>query len=167
MNQSYSYENLYTDYRLMVFNFFLKQGLNEDVCDDLTQDVFLSIYKSSSKYEGRSKLSTYITQIAKFKFFEFKRSKKNQFYSSMGELEDRFSSSSFDGEVEKKQEISILRKILEDKSDDSELIVKYVIDEVSLQDLASFYGVNERTVKTRIHRARKRIKHKFNEMGVM
>jgi RNA polymerase sigma-70 factor (ECF subfamily) len=51
---------------------------NREDAEDLTQEVFLEVYKSISRFRGDSKLSTWIYRIAMTKSLDFLRKQKRK-----------------------------------------------------------------------------------------
>jgi RNA polymerase sigma factor (sigma-70 family) len=61
-----------------VYNTTLSIVQNQHDAEDVTQEIFVEIFQSISKFKGQSKLSTWIYRIAVTKSLEFIRSKKRQ-----------------------------------------------------------------------------------------
>ncbi|RKY95525.1 MAG: RNA polymerase sigma factor, partial [Candidatus Hydrothermota bacterium] len=58
------FTEIYREYRDMVYNYmYWKTGSSEEALD-LTQEVFLKIYKNLRKFRGESSLKTWIMKIA-------------------------------------------------------------------------------------------------------
>jgi RNA polymerase sigma factor (sigma-70 family) len=55
---------LFTQYQLRVFRFILRRVRTEAVAEELTNEVFLEIWRNAAKFEGRSTLSSWILGIA-------------------------------------------------------------------------------------------------------
>ena len=73
-----AFQYLVDQYAGMVFNTCLNMLRNREDAEDLTQEVFTNIYLSLEKFEGKSKLSTWIYSIALNKSKEFVRNKTRQ-----------------------------------------------------------------------------------------
>lgn len=75
-------------YSAMIFNACLNMVYNQEDAEDLTQEVYTAAYLAIDKFEGKSKLSTWLYSIALNKSKEFLRSKGRQKRSGiMVELE--------------------------------------------------------------------------------
>ena len=61
-----------------VFNTCLSIIQNVDDADDLTQDVFIQIYKSIKNFKEKSSISTWIYRITISKAYEYIRYKKRK-----------------------------------------------------------------------------------------
>lgn len=60
-----SFENLMRKYYKRVFNFIYRFTGNRESSEDLTQEVFLKVYKSGEGYHPRAKFQTWLYTIAK------------------------------------------------------------------------------------------------------
>jgi RNA polymerase sigma factor (sigma-70 family) len=58
------FDELYAHYRNRVFGFALRRVGSRADADDITQEVFLQVYRSISSYQGRASLATWIFGIA-------------------------------------------------------------------------------------------------------
>jgi len=61
-----------------VYNTALGFLRNEENAEDITQEVFMEVYLSIGRFEGRSKLSTWVYRIAVTKSLEFIRKQKRK-----------------------------------------------------------------------------------------
>lgn len=66
------------DYQKKVYHTCLGLLQNAEDAEDMTQDVFISVFQSIHQFKGESKLSTWIYRIAVTKSLEFLRMKKRQ-----------------------------------------------------------------------------------------
>lgn len=76
-----SYSKLLDDFQNKVFATCLSFVPNREDAEDITQDVFVEVFNSISKFKGQSKLSTWIYRITTNKCLEFirKRNTKKRF----------------------------------------------------------------------------------------
>lgn len=59
-----SFDELYTSYADLVYNLCLQYVPNAAVAEELTQDVFMKVYKQASRFKGASSPKTWIYRIA-------------------------------------------------------------------------------------------------------
>lgn len=59
-----AFKKLVDDYQVMVYNTALGIVQNADDADDITQEVFIQVFKSVSSFKGDSKFSTWLYRIA-------------------------------------------------------------------------------------------------------
>jgi RNA polymerase sigma factor (sigma-70 family) len=73
-----SFETLVDRFQGRVYNACLGFVFNRDDAQDLTQEVFIEVYKSIASFEGRASLGTWIHRIAVTKSLELIRSRSRK-----------------------------------------------------------------------------------------
>jgi RNA polymerase sigma factor (sigma-70 family) len=73
-----AFRNLVDNFQRKVFNTVLSIVQNTEEAEDVSQEVFIEVYQSVSKFKGESKLSTWIYRIATTKALEAYRKKHAQ-----------------------------------------------------------------------------------------
>lgn len=79
---SSNFESLYAQYHVLVYNVALNYVQNCEDAEEITQDVFVQIYKSMYQFEEKAALKTWIYRITINKCLDFikhKNSKKRFF----------------------------------------------------------------------------------------
>ncbi|MEW9674204.1 RNA polymerase sigma factor [Ammoniphilus sp. 3BR4] len=84
-NQEQNIKKIYREYYTEVQAFLLFFTRDKNSIDDLTQEVFIRLYKALPSFEGRSSLKSWILSIAKNVAIDYYR--KQKFYSL---LPDKF-----------------------------------------------------------------------------
>lgn len=82
MQQSYTFNQIYFEYRLMVFNLALHYVLNTEDAEEITQDVFVKVYNTVEDFKYDSSIKTWIYRITvntSLDFIKRKNSKKRFF----------------------------------------------------------------------------------------
>jgi len=77
-NNEEAFKVLVEKYKDLVYNTIIPIIQNVDDADDLTQEVFIQIYKSIKKFKEKSSLSTWIYKISISKAYEYLRYKKRK-----------------------------------------------------------------------------------------
>ena len=70
-------EKLYSDYKSDVFYYLVSVTHDSDLSEDLTSETFLSAIKSLSGFKGKSDIKTWLFSIARHKWYEHLRKKKD------------------------------------------------------------------------------------------
>ena len=65
-------------YHVPIFNYVLRSIGDRELAEDLTQEVFLRVWKALPRYAFRAKLTTWIFQVAKNVVLDDIRSRKNR-----------------------------------------------------------------------------------------
>ena len=71
-----AFEKLVEKYIKPLYNFIFQLVRDKETANDITQDVFVKIWKSMSSYDSQKKFSTWIFAIAKNAAFDFLKKKK-------------------------------------------------------------------------------------------
>ena len=59
-----AFENLYSRYKKAIYHYFFRQVHSKSIADELHQDVWLKIIKSSSTFKQQSSFKTWLYQVA-------------------------------------------------------------------------------------------------------
>lgn len=78
MRENIEFKKVYDQHARMVFNLCLKYLQSIEDAEDVTQEVFITVFKSIHQFKGESKISTWIYKIAITKSLEFIRMKKRK-----------------------------------------------------------------------------------------
>ncbi|MDJ0837225.1 MAG: sigma-70 family RNA polymerase sigma factor [Acidobacteriota bacterium] len=60
----HTFETNYKKYRRSVLFFFTKQGFSSEEANDLTQEVFLRVYKGRDRFRGEASFKTFVHRVA-------------------------------------------------------------------------------------------------------
>ncbi len=75
---SSNFESLYAQYHVLVYNVALNYVQNCEDAEEITQDVFVQIYKSMHQFEEKAALKTWIYRITINKCLDFIKHKKSK-----------------------------------------------------------------------------------------
>ena len=79
-------EQLFKLYAARIKAFFRNHRMSDEESADLLQETFIKVYRSADKFEGNSKVSTWIWTIARNCMLDYIRSKK--IHESLDELQE-------------------------------------------------------------------------------
>jgi len=148
-------------YKDMVFTLSLKMLKDREEAEEVSQDTFLKIYKSLSKFNGESKLSTWIYKVAFNTCLDrLKRNKRLQPFAGLDEFTEPEALSLMNvldsiEDKERKQMIQDCMHLL--PGEDSFLLTLYYFEEQSLEEIAKIIGITPNNVKIRLYRSRKKL----------
>jgi RNA polymerase sigma-70 factor (ECF subfamily) len=159
-----AFDSLVERWQSPLINFFYRSLSSYEQSEDLTQMVFVRIYRAAPKYEPRAKFSTYLFQIARRLLInEFRRSQRKPLDPwdpadlqavTSGRSEQRFM------EIEEAFEQAL--KKLPEKQRTAILLLKQ--QELSYQEIATAMEATESAVKTWIFRARQFLKQELKDL---
>ncbi len=73
-----NFESLYEEHKSLVYNLALQYVQNIEDAEEITQDVFISIYESIDSFREQARISTWIYRITINKSLDFLRAKKRK-----------------------------------------------------------------------------------------
>lgn len=170
-----SFRFIVDEFQKMVLNTCYRFVLNRETAEDLTQEVFIEIYRSINMFRSESKFSTWIYRIAISKSLDYlkSRKRKKRFTLLKSITESETSKKKFEqlpenenqglqSMIENEDRIKILNAAI-DKLPENQRIAftlsKY--DEMSYQEISDILGVSISSVESLIHRAKINLRKKL------
>ena len=176
-----SFELLVAKYEKMIYNLALTKLRNRESAEDISQECFLRAYKMLRSYRTESAFSTWIYRICQNLIADhFRKNKKTNTVSlsftgedgewgEWKEFEIPDENSDPAGEVIRAEKIKKIREIIDSLPDDlREIIILRDFEDQSYADIAEMLALEIGTVKSRLNRAREKLKNyiiKNNENG--
>lgn len=153
-------------YRNDIFKVAYSVLSNQKDAEDVTQEIFLKIYYSLPKYEGKG-LKTWMTRIAVNHSIDMKRKKerRREVVTEDQALQLKTTSTdSVEGELlRKEKQRQVQDKIKELPENYRVVVYGYYIQEKSSQQLAVDLDVKEKTIVVKLHRARNWMRKRWKE----
>ena len=140
---------------------------DKEAAEDITQEVFIIVYKKIYTYNREYKFSSWVFQIARNKCIDFMRKYKRVYEANIDNEKDN-SSKDISPEAmaelrETKREIQKFINTLEEV--DREILVLRYSKEITFIEMAVILNINKATIKRRYYKIRERYKEfiSFNE----
>jgi len=157
--RNYGFNLLVRKYQERIYWHIRKMVIDHDDTDDITQDVFVKVYRNINKFRADAQLYTWIYKIATNECLTFLNKKKRRFFLPIvdveQELSDKLDSSShIDGDMVSMR----LQRALLTLPDKQRLVfnMKY-FDEMKYQQIAEITGTSVGALKASYHIAVKKI----------
>ncbi|MDD5687811.1 MAG: RNA polymerase sigma factor [Elusimicrobia bacterium] len=174
-----SFNELFLKYKEQLFNFIYRQVGNSQLAEDLTQNVFISVFKKAGTFNTDKPFKPWLYKIAvNACYYEYRQQKRNivlsldnEIENSNGETVELKEMQSDDDrgpqeEVEKKDEQDKIRKILNSLNENHRLIINmFVYEGISYKEMASLMDCPIGTIKSRIYYALREIKEQIEKQG--
>jgi len=167
-----AYAELVKRYQNYVFTLTLRFIKSREDAEEVSQDIFVKAYRSLADFRGESKFSTWLYTIVNTTCITFLRKKRLNVQSLDNEKVFETVESQDSGlnanQVERKSRANMVNSSISMLSyDDSEILTLFYKAEQSLEEISQILGLEQNTVKVRLHRARQRLKtmmeNSFNE----
>lgn len=136
--------------------------------DDVTQDVFVSIYMKFHTFKQQSLLKTWIYKITINKCKDYKKSWYQRHIQLTNTLFPFKSEASDTPELEllKKDEQSLLMDcVLSLPTKYREVVLLFYYKEFAIEEIATILTTNQSTIKTRLKRAREKLHGIYEKRG--
>jgi RNA polymerase sigma-70 factor, ECF subfamily len=161
-----SFNVLIYRYEYHIYNFIYKNINNLEAARDVTQEVFIAVYNKLYTYKGEYKFSTWLFKIARNKCVDYARKHKRYIEVDLESAGDMVSR-----EISPEQyiELSETKRALKsfigelDDTDRQILILRYLNDKITFNDISDILGINLSTVKTKYYRMLERLKSQLSE----
>ena len=159
--------DLYKRHSKRVF-LFIKRFLKEDsLSEDITNDVFIEVWRKAENYEGRSKVSSWILGMARFKALsEIRKHRPN---STSDDVLNAITDEADTPEVtsQKRDKGEALKECINNLSTEHRLVIDLIYyHDKSIREVAEILKIPENTVKTRCFHARKQLSISMSHRGL-
>ena len=151
-------EKLIEQYYDNIFSYLFRKVGNIDIAEDLTQEVFLRLVNTLSRYRPTGKFSNYVFTIAVNAANDYFR--KNKLF-----IQEDISALSIDAGINieeifiRQEQIKYLRNAINKLPDmQKDAILLRHFHNMKIKDIAEITGTNTSTVKSRINQGLKKLK---------
>jgi RNA polymerase sigma-70 factor (ECF subfamily) len=158
---------LYARHNVRVFRFIVRLTGNTSLAEDLVSEVFLDVWRQAEAFEAKSRVSTWLLAIARYKALSALRRRSDE------HLDDRMAATIEDTAddpetvVYQKDRNTIVQKCLTRLSPAHREVIDLVYyHEKSVDEVARIVGVPAATVKTRMFYARNKMAELLKQQGV-
>jgi RNA polymerase sigma-70 factor (ECF subfamily) len=155
-----AWEEIVRQHRRKVFNIAYKFTGKHDEAEDLTQDIFLKIFKSLHTFDRRANFQTWLVSVSRNLCIDHYRSVRKERETidrdvDAGELTPAASTPSAYAELEQRGRVELLRRAMAELQPTlRSAVMLRDIQELSYQEIADRLQLPEGTVKSRINRGR-------------
>lgn len=153
-------------YEAPIFNYVLRMVGDRTLAEDLTQDVFLRVFRGLRGYSRRARFTTWLFQVAKNRVIDEMRAVERR-PRTLVAIEDAPQLEVVDAPIERNEAIEILLDEVEKLSPDlKEALLLRDIAGLSYNEISETLDVTLATVKWRIFKAREEVQQALEEQGV-
>lgn len=155
-------DKVYDEYYYKIYNWSLKKTHNKESAEDLTNDVFLTIFEYFNKNIKIEKLENLIWKIA----YNLWCTKAKKYYKEKNNInlnEDLVTS--YDNTLDKVIYKEIIDNLDNINLTDNELISfkLYYLNDLSIKEISNKLDIKESNIKYYLYSARNKIKERYDE----
>jgi RNA polymerase sigma factor (sigma-70 family) len=168
------FESIYNRYNARVYNTVLSYLQHREDAEEVTQDVFVEVFRSAEQFKGEAALSTWIYRIAVNKAFDFIKHRNRQkrfaflssiFKSETGELQHDHPHFDHPGILLENKEKGMLlfdaiRKLSENQQT---AFILFQVEGLSYKEISEIMQQTESSVESLLHRARANLRNHLED----
>lgn len=168
-----AFRNLVEEFQKRVYNTCVGLLQNTEDAEDVTQEVFVSVFQSIHGFKGESRLSTWIYRIAVTKSLEFTRAKnrKKRFafvqsiFSGEGEIKTDTPHFYHPGVLlENKERAAVLFAAIDLLAENQKTaFILHKLEDLSYQEIAEVMNVTVSSVESLMFRAKQNLQKKLGD----
>ncbi len=169
-----AFKQLVSEFERKVLNTCLGLLQNKEDAEDVTQDVFVTVYQSIHQFKGESKLSTWIYRIAVTKSLEYIRAKNRKkrfaffqklFTNEQGELQNDPGHFDHPGvQLENKERAATLFKAIDQLPErQKSAFILHKLEDLSYVEIAEVLKVSVASVESLMVRAKQNLQKSLGD----
>ena len=161
-----AFSSLVRKYQKSVHAFVWQKVGDFHIAEEITQDIFFRVYEKLQTLKNPNRFAGWLYVIAArqcFAWFEKKRIPMESLDAmppkELEELAYAQYRAKQQDEFANEQQREVIKRLLQKLPESERTVVTlHYLDSMTCQDVSEFLGVSPNTVKSRLHRARKRLK---------
>ncbi|MCP4072938.1 MAG: sigma-70 family RNA polymerase sigma factor [Hyphomicrobiales bacterium] len=160
-------EVLFVRYHLRLYRYIFRLVRNEAIAEELTNEVFLEVWRNAAGFRYNSSISTWLFAIGRNKAISIlrRRTEVELDEDTMSKLAD--TTDSPEVTAQKGNKGLIMRNCIDRLSNlHREVIDLVYYHEKSIKEVSEIVGVPPNTIKTRMFYARKKLSELLEEAGI-
>ncbi|UOQ84699.1 RNA polymerase sigma factor [Gracilibacillus salinarum] len=159
------FKQLYIKYEKQIYRYLFYLSGNKYIAEELTQETFLRAFKSIYSFKGRSKLSTWLFQIAKYTFYNYLKKHKNvESAADISALENDPSNKETPEDIYLKKEnaMTLLTAIKKLKQPQQEVVILRLYSELNFKEIGEIMDQSDKWARVNFYRAKNRLATMIN-----
>jgi len=157
---------LFMRHHARIYRFVARQTGSEMMADDITNEVFLELWRQASSFEGRSEVSTWLLGIARFKALSWLRKKKEDWIDDDDAAQIPDSADTPEVVTMKEDKGAALRRFVDALPEQHRTVIDLAYYHgQSVTEIGEVLDIPVATVKTRMFYARKKLGEALKAAG--
>mgnify|MGYP001281112422 CR=1 FL=1 len=163
-----SFEELIALYQDKLLNFIAKMTASREDAEEITQEVFIKVYKNLYKYNNKWSFSTWIYRIAintlRSEYRKVKNIKNVDYYTNVPDLPANIIDYPDVAYEIKEQRVEIIKLIDQLKEDQKTALLLRCMQDFSFKEIGDILGISPEAAKMKIQRAKQTICRKYEKL---
>lgn len=153
-----SYRFIIDEYKVKILRVCYPYTKDLYEAEDLSQEVFMTIFKNIKNFKGKCSLSTYIYRISISRCLDYKRKKSiKEFLVDTFKIDKPAPS---EDNIEKNYIRDCIKKLPPRLK---EVVVLYYYSDLTQKEIGAILNISEKAVEGRIYRAKEKLKIEFQK----
>ena len=155
-----SMEEIYKEYAKTVYRFLLSRTHDADLAEELTQETFYQAIRTSGRYDGSSKVSTWLLGIAKNVLLTYWR--KHPAHEDIENQEIPVESAE-DTALRSAERVELLRKLHALEEPKREVVYLRVFGGLSFREIGDIFAKTENWARVTFYRAKEQLRKELSD----
>jgi RNA polymerase sigma-70 factor (ECF subfamily) len=158
---------LFARYQLRLGRFMNRMVKNDAIAAELTNEVFMKVWRHAGTFSSRSAVYTWIYRIAHNEAISYLRKRSDEALDEEAVLEIVDTNDTPEVTIQKTDKAAAIRQCLVSLSDEHREVIELVYyQEMSVREVSETVGIPANTVKTRMFHARKYLSKLLQDAGI-
>jgi RNA polymerase sigma-70 factor (ECF subfamily) len=160
-----AFRELYDLHSAKVYNTALRYSQDVSDAEEITQDVFTSIFRNASKFKSESKVSTWVYRIAVNTSLNYQKKKKRATFYSLSDSENEKPDFENPATILEDQEKNQLLLLAVDKLPETQktAFILALIEELPRQEVADIMETSLKAVESLLQRAKANLRKELEK----
>ncbi|OCT14685.1 RNA polymerase subunit sigma-70 [Paenibacillus pectinilyticus] len=164
-----AYRVIVERHKSYIFTLVYRMVGHKETAEDLTQEVFVKLFRSLSHFRGDAKLTTWLYRMTTNLVTDYRRTQKRRPYEALlDKMKGWFTDSCEEPEamVVRKDEQAHMQELLSQLPDKYRIVmVLYHFKQLSYSEMSEITGLPIKTLETRLYRGKAMLKEKWLEVN--
>ena len=152
-------EDIYRQYARTVYKYLLTLTRSPDLAEELTQETFCQAIRTSGRYDGSSKVSTWLLGIAKNVLFTYQRKHPHEEDIADQEIPTE---SAEDAALRSAERVELLRKLHGLGEPQREVVYLRVYGGLSFREIGDVFSKTENWARVTFYRAKEELRKELS-----
>ena len=155
-----SMDEIYQEYAQTVYKYLISKTHNEDLAEELTQETFCQAIKSIGRFDGKSKVSTWLCGIAKNLYLAYLR--KHPAHEDIDEVDVSVDSAEKEA-LENLGKVELLKKLHDLEEPYREVTYLRAFGGLSCAEIGEVLGKSENWARVTFYRGKEKLRKEVQE----